>query len=163
MGLYRWFLANGEPRVRPRYLTNTNDGEIGALTAVPQMSLSVTPSVTWRSMQFCQPVFFFLGGGVWRYMGVSKNSGTPKSSIFNRDFHYKPSILGCHYFWKHPYSKKTSLVYVVVLWELKWSRNQCFLEVSRSPPVSVAWHMWWGAWNLWVVKRTLPDYILQKV
>ena len=37
------------------------------------------------------------------YMGVSKNRGTPKSSHFNRVFHYKPSILGYHYFWKHPY------------------------------------------------------------
>ena len=37
------------------------------------------------------------------YMGVSENGGTPKSSHFNRDFHYKPSILGYHYFWKHPY------------------------------------------------------------
>ena len=35
-------------------------------------------------------------------MDVSKNSGTPKSSIFNRVFHYKPSILGYHYFRKHP-------------------------------------------------------------
>ena len=38
-------------------------------------------------------------------MGVSKNSGTPNSSHFNRVFHYKiykPSILGYHYFWKHP-------------------------------------------------------------
>ena len=26
----------------------------------------------------------------------------PKSSHFNRVFHYKPSILGYHYFWKHP-------------------------------------------------------------
>ena len=37
------------------------------------------------------------------YMGVSKNRGTPKSSIFNKVFHYKPSILGYPYFWKHPY------------------------------------------------------------
>ena len=36
-------------------------------------------------------------------MGVSKNNGTPKSSIFNRVFHHKPSILGYPYFWKHPY------------------------------------------------------------
>ena len=28
----------------------------------------------------------------------------PKSSHFNRVFHYKPSILGYPYFWKHPYS-----------------------------------------------------------
>jgi len=26
----------------------------------------------------------------------------PKSSIFNRVLHYKPSILGHHYLWKHP-------------------------------------------------------------
>ena len=35
-------------------------------------------------------------------MDVSKNNGTPKSSIFNWVFHYKPSILGYPYFWKHP-------------------------------------------------------------
>ena len=35
-------------------------------------------------------------------LDVSKNSGTPKSSHFNRVFHYKSSILGYHYFWKHP-------------------------------------------------------------
>ena len=32
-----------------------------------------------------------------KYLGVSKNRGTPKSSIligYNRVFHYKPSILG---------------------------------------------------------------------
>ena len=27
----------------------------------------------------------------------------PQIIHFNRDFHYKPSILGYHYFWKHPY------------------------------------------------------------
>ena len=37
-------------------------------------------------------------------MDVSKNRGTPKSSHFNRVFHYKPSILGYPYFWKHPYT-----------------------------------------------------------
>ena len=30
----------------------------------------------------------------WVYMDVSTNNGTPKSSHFNRVFHYKPSILG---------------------------------------------------------------------
>ena len=35
-------------------------------------------------------------------MDVSENGGTPKSSNFNRVFHYKPSILGYPYFWKHP-------------------------------------------------------------
>ena len=40
-------------------------------------------------------------------MGVSKSSGTPKSSIyFNRVFGFfliNPSILGYPYFWKHAY------------------------------------------------------------
>ncbi len=39
------------------------------------------------------------------YMGVSKYRGVKPPQIihFNRVFHYKPSILGYHYFWKHPY------------------------------------------------------------
>ena len=36
-------------------------------------------------------------------MDVSKNRGAPQIIHFNRVFHYKPSILGYHYFWKHPY------------------------------------------------------------
>ena len=35
-------------------------------------------------------------------MDVSENSGTPQIINFNRVFHYKPSILGYPYFWKHP-------------------------------------------------------------
>ena len=36
-------------------------------------------------------------------MGVSKNrGGPPKSSIFNRVFHYKPSILGVPLFLETP-------------------------------------------------------------
>ena len=29
--------------------------------------------------------------------------GVPPNHLFNRDFHYKPSILGYHYFRKHPH------------------------------------------------------------
>ncbi len=36
-------------------------------------------------------------------MGVSKNNGTPKIIHVNRVFHYKPSMLGYPYFWKHLY------------------------------------------------------------
>ena len=42
-------------------------------------------------------------------MDVSENSGTPKYPQilhFNRVFHYKPSILGYPYFWKHPNSEE---------------------------------------------------------
>ena len=37
------------------------------------------------------------------YVDVSENSGfSPQIIHFNRVFHYKPSILGYPYFWKHP-------------------------------------------------------------
>ena len=37
------------------------------------------------------------------YMGVEPKIGVPPNHEFNRGFHYKPSILGYPYFWKHPY------------------------------------------------------------
>ena len=44
------------------------------------------------------------------HMGVSKNKGTPKTSHLNRVWnHYKPSILGYPYFWKHPYSPELEI------------------------------------------------------
>ena len=43
-------------------------------------------------------------------MGVSENSGTPKSSHFNRVFHYKPSILRYPNFWKHPYEHPKQVI-----------------------------------------------------
>ena len=36
------------------------------------------------------------------HVDVSKNRGTPKSSILIGFLHYKPTILGYPYFWKHP-------------------------------------------------------------
>ena len=35
-------------------------------------------------------------------MDVSENGGYPQIMNFNKVFHYKPSILGSPYFWKHP-------------------------------------------------------------
>ena len=37
--------------------------------------------------------------------GCFQKYGYPQSIHFNRVFHYKPSILGYPYFWKHPHSK----------------------------------------------------------
>ena len=37
----------------------------------------------------------------------------PQIIHFNRVFHYKPSILGCPYFWKHPYED----------WTMKWGMS----------------------------------------
>ena len=56
---------------------------------------------------------FYFGGAVWIDMGEEKqyDMGVSKYGRFyppnhpcvHRVFHYKPSILGYHYFWKHPY------------------------------------------------------------
>ena len=41
---------------------------------------------------------------------VSENSGfSPQIIHFNRVFHYKPSILGYHYSWKHPSLKRDTV------------------------------------------------------
>ena len=48
--------------------------------------------------------------GSWFNMDLSENSGfSPQIIHFNRVFHYKPSILGYPYFWKHPYESRVSL------------------------------------------------------
>ena len=55
---------------------------------------------SWRNLFFC-----FLKSDEGKYMGVSENSGFSTQIIhFNRVFHYKPSMLGYPYFWKHPYT-----------------------------------------------------------
>ena len=62
-----------------------------------------------RRVELCR---FFLGKFQVTWMGqhmdVSENNGTPQIIHFSRVFHYKPSILGYHYFWKHPYLETLS-------------------------------------------------------
>ena len=46
------------------------------------------------------------------YGCFSENSGFSTQIIqFNRVFHYKPSILQYPYFWKHPYTPQTTLLF----------------------------------------------------
>ena len=78
-------------------------------------------------------------------MGVSKNRGTLKSS---RVFHYKPSILGYPYFWKHPYNlfsiifgrKDEMETEVVVCWFSHWRSLQnmrsSWFVISEDHPKS---------------------------
>ena len=47
-------------------------------------------------------------------MDVSENSGT-KSSILKGVFHYKSSILGYPYFWKHPHIFDVFVLFVAGL------------------------------------------------
>ena len=62
------------------------------------------------------------------YLGVfKKRGGPPKSSIFNRVFHYKPSILGYHYFWKHPFGGHV----------FTFKKGSCFHSGTRTRRIAV--------------------------
>ena len=67
--------------------------------AEEQADVCWTISQTVRRPMFVQEKYHKNG----IHMGVSWNGGTPKSSHFNRIFHYKPSILGYPHLWKPPY------------------------------------------------------------
>ena len=59
-----------------------------------------------KSAELAVVIWYSESSGI-QYLGVSLNGGTPKSSILIGFFHYKPSILGYHYVWKHPYFKRS--------------------------------------------------------
>ena len=86
------------------------------LAVVPDQGSSVYPWWSWswphgasdeiplvfcaKKLRFWSPNFWSNERKTWgrsRYMDVSENSGTPKAFIFNRVFHYKPSIIYHHF------------------------------------------------------------------
>ena len=72
-----------------------------------------------------------------KHMGVSKNSGfPPKSSMLMRVFHYKPSILGYPYFWKHLYgtNQKNPVSWQTFDWkEKKWKKMRKWRFQNQAP------------------------------
>ena len=72
---------------------------------------------------------------VRKYMGVSKNRGIPKSSILIGIFHYKPSILGYHNFWKHPYIHIPLLKYMSYL----------YIRIPMSIPLHTKNRVFWNS------------------
>ncbi len=94
------------------------------------MAPSRTLSLRWQK-NGAQYVFPIANSASIVYMGVSKNHGTPKIIHFNRVFHYKLSILGYPYFWKHPYR------FSQLQQTQRQSQHQLFLPIHRSPPARV--------------------------
>jgi len=64
---------------------------------------------------------------IWMF---PKIGGYPQIIHFNRDFPYKPSILGSPYFWKHPYH----IIYVELLEVLACKK------IQKNIPQMVAEH-----------------------
>ena len=54
---------------------------------------------------------------LWEKCGCFQKSWYPQIIHFNRVFHYKPSILGYHYFWKHPCGKSHARICQVTVRE----------------------------------------------
>ena len=60
-------------------------------------------------------------------LGVSKNRGTPKIIHVYRVFHYKPSILGYHYFWIHP----CRTICAICLFLYKILLDRCYFRFQK--------------------------------
>ena len=77
-------------------------------------------SCTWYLISKWKCIAFLYSGWIWRWLkyaiyvtsafGCFLKWWYPQIIHFNRDFHYKPSILGYPYFWKHPYKYVTPVV-----------------------------------------------------
>ena len=80
--------------------------------------------------------------------GCFQNRGTPQIINFHRVFHYKPSILGYPYFWKHPLKKKVTPTTSILFSYSKiyhiniFNESRCFASKKRSPSFFVNKNHW---------------------
>ena len=91
------------------------------------------PSLEWwkkSRRQILAPISLI---GIWVFPKIM----VPQIIHFNRGFHYKPSILGYPYFWKHPY----------VVWFFVWWRFLAVLAWVKITPILVCCH--WANRNSW--------------
>ena len=78
-----------------------------------------------KSQEGPTPPFSPSLGGCFRY---------PQIIHFNRDFHYKPSILGYHYSWKHPGGGFSPTPWVKNMRKVKigsWNPNKSGLKIPK--------------------------------
>ena len=121
------------------------------------------------------------GGGksmrIAGYMGVSENSGTPKSSIL---IGYKPSNLGYHYFWKHLYLEfllgkcesisQSRYVICRFFWDPDPASSDLFKRSGISDKLvrwmvplwsplwrTICWSWWERPWKPWERKPLTPN------
>ena len=74
--------------------------------------------------------------GIYIYMGVSKNRGTPKWMAYNGKPLLKWMIWGYHYFWKHPYiyiSPKNHGISKLMVW--RSTRRQKHPNAWQGPVI----------------------------
>ena len=73
--------------------------EVACTTSIQAQHRLLLMLGSFRRRSFC-------GWSILRNIhGCFQKSGYPQIIHFNKDFHYKPSLLGYPYFWKHPHTK----------------------------------------------------------
>ena len=109
----------------------------------------------WRTLATWQTKRFLRRYGCW-----TKNRGVKPPQIihFNRVFHCKPSMLGYHYFWKHPYNEVFSLsnCEMCTNGEGKTSHKTCGLLVCFEPWQHFVWKSCEKLSELYVPGSKLP-------
>ena len=83
-----------------------------------------TLSLLWYECIYS--IYMYIYICIYIYMDVSENSGTPKSSGFNRVFHYFHHPFWDPYFWKHPYtyfSNKITLKGILSKPSFRWWKS----------------------------------------
>ena len=109
---------------------NTPDG---TRTHLPSWENDQQSFVRWSTTVDQMLLYHYILNNKKKHIGVSKNRGTPKSSIligFSWVFHYKPSILGYPYFWKHPYIRAFH-AQGTSTWPQNWGRINFFSGLRR--------------------------------
>ena len=102
-------------------------------------------------------------------MGVSENSGTPKSSILIGFSIYKPSILGYPYFWKHPYipteipeTLRWATSEVESFASLTWVFVPRRFKAKWFPWMSKPLLRWVETTTFWILARLGDSHLIEK-
>ena len=106
---------------------------------VSRWSSEPSTRIAWKNVLHCtwKPVGV-LGTPNWyicKYMriiyGCFRKRWYPQIIHFHRAFHYKPSILGLPYFWKHPYD-----FHVCIIWVDSFLQPRSFSLAPKKPSIT---------------------------
>ena len=105
----------------------------------------ISPQLLWDPFPFMAKLHgLYINGDCLPY-GCFRKWWYPQIIHFNRDFHYKPSILGSPYFWKHPYGM---ILQVLLKETAPRPRPPLFFRVASS----MSWPLSWRTLGADIVK-----------
>ena len=118
----------------------------------PSQGLSLTASKKRFFDLFKPPKMTWGKTNMSKIFGCFQKSWYPQIINFNRVFHYKPSILGYHYFWKHPfdveYSGSSILGVILIPGNIKLQKGEQMIMTQVIQFVTF-WFSSWRSLDLW--------------